>query len=112
MRLSYPLALMFAMSLAISEPGNESRSSGDEVGFIPETQVRSAEVRSGDGSDVHRPHRSSRVTGKRLAGWPMHRSLEELYARGVTVTASLSHEDFFDFFFNPGRLCRCPGTGC
>ncbi len=95
--LSYLLALVFTMSLAISNSDNESRSSRDEVGFFPETQVGSTEVRCGDGSDTHRPCRSSHVTGKRLAGWPVHRIVEELYACGVTVLASLSHEELFDF---------------
>ncbi|GLD50839.1 uncharacterized protein AKAME5_000398000 [Lates japonicus] len=53
------------MSHSISDLENQSRSSGEEVGFIPETQAQSAEVRSENESHLLRPRRLSRITRKR-----------------------------------------------
>ncbi|XP_034451457.1 LOW QUALITY PROTEIN: uncharacterized protein LOC117767731 [Hippoglossus hippoglossus] len=85
------------MSLAISDSEFEAQSSEEDVGLIPETQVPSVEVQSENDSDTQRQRRSSRVTRKRLAGWPIHRILEELYVRKISVPAGLNHEKLFDY---------------
>ncbi|XP_030269433.1 uncharacterized protein LOC115579872 [Sparus aurata] len=95
--LSYLLALLIAMSLTISDLGSESPSLEEEVGAIPETQAQSAEVHSGNESDAPRLRRSSRTTRKRLAGWPVHRILEALYARNIPVPSGLNHEELFNY---------------
>ncbi|KAG7231637.1 hypothetical protein INR49_010965 [Caranx melampygus] len=69
------------MSLAISESESEPQSSGEEAVFIPGTQAQSTRARPLDDSEAPRPRRSSRITVKRLSGWPVHRILEALYAR-------------------------------
>ncbi|XP_034437355.1 LOW QUALITY PROTEIN: uncharacterized protein LOC117759380 [Hippoglossus hippoglossus] len=95
--LSYLLVLSIAMSLAISDSEFEAQSSEEDVGLIPETQVPSVEVQSENDSDTQCQRRSSRVTRKRLAGWPIHRILEELYVRKISVPAGLNHEELFNY---------------
>ena len=108
MRLfSYLVSLLVVMSLAISDSESESLSPGEEDGgdIIPETQAQTAEVRSGNESDAA-PRRSSRITRitritrKRLAGWPVHRILEALYARNISVPSGLNHEELFCYLMD------------
>lgn len=77
---SYLLALLIAVSLAISDSESECRSSGEEVGLITEHE-----------SDAPGPRCNSDIARKRLARWPVHRILEELCARNISVPSSLNH---------------------
>ncbi|XP_053301806.1 uncharacterized protein LOC128460587 [Pleuronectes platessa] len=85
------------MSLPISDSEEEFQSSEGDVGCIPDTQAHSAEVQSDIDSDTQHQHRSTRVTHKRLAGWPIHRILEALYAKKISAPAGLNHEELFEF---------------
>ncbi|XP_062249448.1 uncharacterized protein LOC133958576 [Platichthys flesus] len=85
------------MSLPISDSEEEFQSSEGDVGCIPDTQAHAAEVQSDIDSDTQHQRRSTRVTRKRLAGWPIHRILEALYARKISAPAGLNHEELFEF---------------
>ncbi len=99
MQLSfYLLAPLVMMSLAVFESESASRSS-EEVGFIPEMQAQTTKAHHSPRNelDAPRPCHSSHITHKRLAGWPVHRIMEELYIRNIKVPADLTHEELFNF---------------
>ncbi|KAI9535138.1 hypothetical protein NQZ68_007229 [Dissostichus eleginoides] len=92
------LLLYVAMSSALSEVGTDSTSSGEEVCIIPETQAGSEIGSDAPGtSRTPRTPRTPRITPKRLAGWQVHRILDELYGNNIPVPYGLNHEDLFQF---------------
>ncbi|KAI9535004.1 hypothetical protein NQZ68_007089 [Dissostichus eleginoides] len=76
----------------MSDPGTESSSLVEDDCLIPEKQARSVH-----GLDATGTSRSSRSTQKRLAGWPVHHILNELYGNNIPVLSGLNHEELFNF---------------
>ncbi|XP_059184567.1 uncharacterized protein LOC131966552 [Centropristis striata] len=95
--LLYFVAVLVVMSFAVSDSESESQTSGEECDFIPVTQAQPGESHSGLEAEASLPRRSSRSNRKRLAGWPVHRILETLYARNISVPSGLNHEELFNY---------------